>query len=53
MLVKVLIIVITAYISWEIIEHLLLPLLGRIFWKGKRQLLFSRPPFGPSRKTAS
>jgi len=38
MLAKILIIVVAAYLSFEIIEHLLLPLIGRVIWKGKRHV---------------
>jgi membrane-bound ClpP family serine protease len=38
MLIKILLFVVAAYISFEIFEHLILPLVGKIFWKGKRHL---------------
>jgi hypothetical protein len=38
MLVRIFLIVMAAYLSFEIIEHLLLPLIGRVFWKGRRLL---------------
>jgi membrane-bound serine protease (ClpP class) len=38
MLVKIFLILLSAYLSFEIIEHLVVPLIGRIFWKGKRRL---------------
>jgi membrane-bound serine protease (ClpP class) len=38
MLVKIALIVVAAYLAYEIVEHLILPLIGRIFWKGKRYL---------------
>lgn len=38
MLIKILIIAVAAYISFEITEHLIIPLIGKIFWKGKRPL---------------
>jgi len=37
MLVKILVILVAAYISFEILEHLIMPLIGKIFWKGRRQ----------------
>jgi membrane-bound serine protease (ClpP class) len=38
MLVKILLLVIAAYIAFEVFEHLVLPLAGKIFWRGKRHL---------------
>ncbi len=38
MLIRILLIVVAAYIAFEIFEHLILPLVGRIFWKGNRHL---------------
>ncbi len=38
MLIKILLFVIAAYIAFEVFEHLILPLVGKIFWKGKRHL---------------
>lgn len=47
MQVKIFLVVVAAYISFEVIEHLLVPLIGRIYWKGKRQVteLFVMPKY--------
>lgn len=39
MLGKILIIVVAAYVAFEVIEHLIIPLLGKIIWKEKRSLI--------------
>jgi hypothetical protein len=38
MLFKIFLIVGAAYLSFEVIEHLIVPLIGRVFWKGRRLL---------------
>jgi membrane-bound serine protease (ClpP class) len=37
-LIKILIIVIAAYLAFEVFEHLILPLVGKLFRKGKSPL---------------
>jgi membrane-bound serine protease (ClpP class) len=44
--IKIFLIVIAATLAYEIIEHLILPLLSRIFWKGKRHLTGSEGMIG-------
>ena len=46
MLIKILLYVIAAYICFEVFEHLILPLVGKIFWKGKRHLTGSEGMIG-------
>ncbi len=38
MLIKIFLFVVAGYLTFEIFEHLLLPLIGKIFWKGRRHL---------------
>jgi len=47
MQVKIFLVVVAAYISFEVIEHPLVPLIGRIYWKSKRQVteLFVMPKY--------
>jgi len=39
MFVKILILIVAAYLAFEILEHLVIPLLAKIFYREKRPLL--------------
>lgn len=39
MFVKILIVIVAAYVAFEILEHLVIPLLAKIFYREKRPLL--------------
>ncbi len=46
MFIKILLLVVAAYITFEVFEHLILPLVGKIFWKSKRHLTGSEGMIG-------